>query len=167
MNAQPCAGAEHIALFVFGTLRDSDVRQIVLGRELPAQCCSKAELGDHERLMLHDETYPVLVPCAGGRVPGDILRLTAQDLARVTFFEAEEYELESAQVSDTDGQSVDVVLCAERATRPGPRYPWSLRQWQIEHKNAFLEHARTYMALYGKMSAVQADVVWRELVGRP
>ena len=166
MNVLPLAGAERIALFVFGTLRDSDVRQIVLGRELPAQCCRKAELVDYIRLMMHDETYPVLAAHTGGRVPGDILSLTPQDLERVMFFEAEEYQLEAAQVLDSDGHAADVVFCAERATRSGPRYPWSLRQWQAEHKHVFLEHARAYMALYGKMSARQADVVWRELVGR-
>jgi len=116
--------------------------------------------------MLHDETYPVLAHMAGDCVPGQLLALNEQDMSRVRFFEADEYEFEAAQVRDVSGNVVDALLCAERATRPGPRYPWSLRRWQREHKSAFLIHAQTYMNLYGKSTVAQADVVWKGLVGR-
>lgn len=154
------------ALFVFGTLLDEDVLRIVLGRELPSsyRCC--ASLADHCRLKQHDDTYPIVERFAGGSVCGQLLMLNTQDLARVRFFEAEEYELESTQVLAATGETVDAMFCAERATWPGPRSPWSLRQWQHEHKGAFVEHASAYMALYGTVAAARANAVWKALVGR-
>lgn len=154
------------ALFVFGTLLDEDVLRIVLGRELPSSGRRCASLADHCRLKLHDDTYPIVARLAGGSVSGQLLMLNKQDLARVSFFEGEEYELELTQVIDATGEFVDAMFCAERATRPGPRYPWSLRQWQHEHKGAFVEHASAYMVLYGTMTAARAHAMWKRLVGR-
>jgi gamma-glutamylcyclotransferase (GGCT)/AIG2-like uncharacterized protein YtfP len=155
------------SLFVYGTLRDDDVLRIVLGYDLPAHRRRRAVLNDFDRRMLHDESYPVLVPAPGGCVPGCVLMLDEADMRRISFFEADEYSFESAQVVDElDGQLQDVFLCAEHATRPGPRYPWSLRDWRREHKPIFVENARAYMALYDTMSAAQADDVWKKLTGR-
>ena len=154
------------ALFVFGTLLDEDVLRIVLGRELPSSSRRCASLADHCRLKQHDDTYPIVERLAGGKVPGQLLMLNEQDMARVRFFEAEEYELESTQVLAATGEVVEAMFCAERATWPGPRYSWSLRQWQRDHKGAFVEHASAYMALYGTMTAARAHAVWKALVGR-
>jgi gamma-glutamylcyclotransferase (GGCT)/AIG2-like uncharacterized protein YtfP len=156
---------QHTLLFVFGTLLDAEVLRIVLGRDLPSSCRRCATLAEHSRLQLHDETYPVLVPMNGASVVGVVLTLSAADMARVRFFEAGEYELQAAQVHDSNGHMLDVFLCAESGTRPGPRYPWTLSQWQREHKRTFLEQAKRYMALYGTMRAEQANLLWKGFAG--
>ena len=155
------------SLFVYGTLRDDDVLRIVLGYDLPAHRRRRAVLNDFDRRMLHDESYPVLVCAPEACVPGCVLMLDEADMRRISFFEANEYTFEPAQVMvELNGQLQDVLLCAEHAVRPGPRYPWSLRDWQREHKSIFVENVRVYMALYDTMSARQADDVWKELTGR-
>lgn len=155
------------SLFVYGTLRDDDVLRIVLGYDLPAHRRRRAVLNDFNRRMLHDESYPVLAPQPGACVPGCVLMLDEADMRRIGFFEADEYTFEPAQVVDElNGQSHDVLLCAEHTTRPGPRYPWSLHDWQREHKPTFVENVHAYMALYDTMSAAQADGVWKKLTGR-
>ena len=158
--------AQHTSLFVFGTLLDEDVLRIVLGRKLPLDCRRIARLSGYERQMLHDETYPVLVPAPGREVAGKVLTLSGRDMHRVMFFEADEYVLEAAQVFDANGCPLKVVLCAERAKRTGPRYPWSLQRWQREHKATFLEQAASYMGLLGTMDTAQANGLWKSLGGR-
>ena len=155
-----------LPLFVFGTLRDVHVLELVLGRD-PAHVRARAAwLEDHHTVTLPDETYPVLARRPGGRVRGQLLSLDAGELERIAFFEGEEYGFESATVVTVAGVLERAMLCGDRSTRPGRRPPWSLEEWQRVHKDGFLPMARSYMTLFGSASIAEAEALWRQLNGR-
>ena len=102
----------------------------------------------------------------GASAPGLVLDLDREDMRRVAFFEGDEYAFERTHVALAGGARVDVLLCAERATRPGPRGAWTLELWQREYKAGFMALAAPYMALYGELDTLQADRVWQRMSGR-
>ncbi|MBM3585580.1 MAG: hypothetical protein FJX36_14520 [Alphaproteobacteria bacterium] len=48
----------------------------------------------------------------------------------------------------------------DQAQRPGG---WSLARWWQEHKVAFMELARLWMSLYGRVTVAEAEALWDEL----
>lgn len=156
-----------LPLFAFGTLRDVQVLHLVLGRDPRDVVAREAWLEGHRTVVLPGETFPVLAPCAGARVGGLLLELTAADLARVAFFEGDEYGFDRATVVTAGDARETAILCGERGSRAGHRPAWSLEQWQRDHKAGFLPMVGSYMAYYGSMSVTEADRIWRELTGQP
>lgn len=153
-------------LFVFGTLRDAHVLELVLGRDAGQVSSRAAWLDDHATVMLPEETYPVLEHRPGVRAHGRLLALDVGDLERIAFFEGEEYGFDVATVVTGEGALERAILCGDRSMRPGRRHPWSLEEWQRVHKDGFLPMARIYMTLFGSMTIEEADAVWRQLNGR-
>jgi len=148
-------------LFVFGTLRDPLVLALVLAREAQSVTVREAWLHGHVTVHLPGESYPVLEPRHGARAPGLLLEaLDGEDMARIAFFEGEEYAFEHATVVAPDAGEVVALLCAERSQRTGARPRWRLEDWQREHRESFLLAAQRYMALYGRMSVEEADALW-------
>ena len=151
-------------LFVFGSLRDSDIREIVLGRAAADIRVLSAWLPDYRALRLPDESYPVLVTAPGESVIGELLSgLLAEDFARIAFFENQEYRFENCSVVLEDGARRNALVCTEDQIEPGAREPWLLDVWQRSHKATFMEHTRQFMKLYGTVSPGEADEIWREL----
>jgi gamma-glutamylcyclotransferase (GGCT)/AIG2-like uncharacterized protein YtfP len=76
-----------LPLFVYGSLRDQDVRARVLGRPHLTMC--PATLRGWTRTMVPDFAYPFLVPSApDARVEGELmLELRAADYARLDDYE--------------------------------------------------------------------------------
>jgi len=156
-----------LPLFVFGTLRDPLVLELVLARDAASVSARAAWLDGHVTVTLPGESYPVLAPRRDARAPGLLLdALDAHDMARIAFFEGEEYAFEATTVVAHHAGEVGALLCAERSQRTGARPPWRLEDWQREHREGFLAAARRYMALFGEMSVAEADARWQSLAGR-
>lgn len=161
MSAPPA-----LPLFVFGTLRDPLVLGLVLARDAASVPVRRASLHGHVTVTLPGESYPVLAPRRDARAPGLLLDgLDAEDMARIAFFEGDEYAFEEATVVAYDAGEVSALLCAERSRRAGARPPWRLETWQRDHRADFLPAARSYMALYGRMSVAEADARWPSFAG--
>lgn len=151
-------------LFVFGSLRDSEVLEVVLGRPAADIRTLGARLPGYRVVRLPDETYPVLVWAPESNVSGELLRgLSAEDFERIAFFENQEYRFEPCTVTLEDGSRRDALYCGENQTEPGAHEPWRLETWQRIHKTAFLEHTRQFMTFYGTVGPGEADEIWRKL----
>ena len=154
-------------LFVYGSMLDEDVLEVVLGRRLPAVSRLAARLAGYVRVRLPDETYPVLAPKPGGLVHGAVLSdLGSNDFERVRFFESDEYEFASCLVELESGERLEATYCAENEVVPGASESWELAWWQTHHKPDYLIMIRHYMALYGRAELDEAEALWERLSDR-
>lgn len=155
-------------LFVFGSLKDPDVLEVVLGRAPGDIECVPAKLRGYRVARLPDESYPVLTESPGGIADGLLLKdLGQEDLDRIAFFENYEYTFRRCVVEELPAaREVEALYCDEGETASGPREAWSLEEWQRAHKRGFIEDTRRYMQLYGRMSAEEADAQWMKWKNR-
>ena len=147
-------------LFSYGSLMDADVLRIVIGPEYDAVVTSPAQLAGFRCVQYPTETFPILHAETRKLVDGLLIDgLSALAYQRILFFEGDEYELQSCLVQ-THGGEREALYCAD-VTEPGELYDeWTLARWQREHKAAFCVHVEQYMALFGTMSATEADQHW-------
>ena len=86
--------------FFFGSLLDADVAELVLGRRPAPRAWEPAALDGYVRAIFAKESYPILVPRAGGRVDGALMRgLSAEDTSRIAWFEEGEYDVRALPVT--------------------------------------------------------------------
>ncbi len=129
-----------LPLFVYGTLRDGDIRALVIGRE-PALTVARAP--GLVVVGFPGKSYPALVSDAAGAAEGLLLTdLVAGEWAALDAYEGADYERRIIMV-DVDGVMGEaVVYWPLVAVRAGSAL-WSLDRWQRNHKAAFLiEEAR-------------------------
>ncbi|HSS64359.1 MAG TPA: gamma-glutamylcyclotransferase family protein, partial [Gammaproteobacteria bacterium] len=97
-----------LPLFAFGTLRDSDVLEVVLERAVLGIDRVPARLRGYRVARLPDESYPVLIESRGDSADGLLLRgLSEDDFHRIAFFENTEYKLERCRVELADAGEAD------------------------------------------------------------
>jgi len=130
-----------LPLFVYGTLLDSDVRRLVIGRELAAPNMAAATLTDHAVHVLDGHSVPAAVPRPGARIAGRLLYgLTGEEHRRIAVFEGPAYDARRLTVSAPDTAQAPVealVYLARPGLALGPE-GWSLESWQSYRKPAFL-----------------------------
>ncbi|MGF1527648.1 MAG: gamma-glutamylcyclotransferase family protein [Candidatus Competibacterales bacterium] len=154
-----------LTLFVYGTLLDEDVFDLVVGRPSRALWQRPATAWGYRRVRLPKESYPLLIPGdhPEARVEGRVVRgLSDEEQARVVFFEDFEYRLVPIEVIiDGEGEAQAAVFGpGTRCGAPAKVHPWSLATWQAQHKAPFMALARRYMALFGQVSNAEADRYW-------
>jgi hypothetical protein len=113
-------------LFVFGTLLDPVVRARVLGRPERPRETVPALLDGCERVRARGRRYPVLIRDPEGAVDGLLLiRLSAQERARLGVYEGGEYRLARVRVRSLGKGSKWVWARAFMARALGAtRRPW-------------------------------------------
>lgn len=162
MNTDQWLAAD--CLFVFGSLMDPDVLELVSGMPVSALQVSSATVHGYRQCEVAEESYPVLVGCESSRADGLLLHgLTVDALKRILFFEGEEYSLQPINAV-TDANCIqqahyfrDTGVYTVRETM------WDFEQWRRIHKPSFLKVSSEYMNLYGTMSAAEADEYWVQL----
>ena len=161
--------------FFFGLLRDADMREVVLGRCVPAGRVRPARLSGARLATLRGYTYPVLVRDAGlhvtgshvtgSHVPGVVVEeLTAEDIARISFYESVEYAIETVAVDLADGGSLEARVFATAERGAVDDRAWRLEDWTVRDKTRDLHEARLWMALYGRLDVEEADRLWDETI---
>ena len=125
--------------FFYGTLLDSDVTAIVLGRRLPPQAFIPARLPGYSRWRVQGGSYPVSVPDRGGSVNGAVVGgLSARDVARLSAYEGPGYRVAALKVKIA-GRMVTVSVFEPIQSRLKPsNRPWDLVLWQRRDKRAFV-----------------------------
>ena len=139
----PASGAASDAaapLFVFGTLRDADVRRLVLGDLAEAVGRAPATLPDHRVARAAEGPWPVLVPAPGATAGGEVLYCPPAARAALDRFEARFGYAPEPAVVHTRGGPVHATLYRAGGAAGGP--DWSLAQWRDDGKPLFLEMAR-------------------------
>lgn len=153
-------------LFFFGTLRDRTMLEIVLGRAIDAADIRDAEAPGFSARAFAEEAYPHLAPDPGGRARGCVVsNLSAADLARLEFFEEDEYGLAPITVETAGG------LCEARYFRSTDRLSateaaWDLEEWRRRDAAVAIEATRELMAHFGQIPVEDVDRIWSGIMIR-
>jgi gamma-glutamylcyclotransferase (GGCT)/AIG2-like uncharacterized protein YtfP len=132
--------------FFYGTLRDGDVREVVMGpgagSEIPAGLlpgyrCAPVEGG----------RFPAVQADAGHAAPGVLAAgVSLTVAARLSYFEGEGYDygVERCAIELDDGAAEAwVFLPSERLQTEGGT--WDIANWRALHKSQFVEKATATM----------------------
>jgi nudix-type nucleoside diphosphatase (YffH/AdpP family) len=150
-------------IFFYGSLRDPEMLELVLGR--PARPVPAIAEGE-ATVCLSGEDYPILVPAPGQRAEGVLLDdVSAEELARIAFFEEAEYALAPITVLTAAGAREALCFRATRKPR-ATTLPWDFGEWRRTARPAALEATREYMAHYGRLTAEQLDAIWPAIRNR-
>ncbi|SFR50998.1 NUDIX domain-containing protein [Litoreibacter janthinus] len=134
-------------IVVFGTLRDPELLQAVIGAVADAQ---PVALQDHGVFAAAGETFPLLLPIKGDQAEGLLLQnLTDEQVARLDYYEAP-YGYYLDPVVLADGRAARLYRPAENLYERGT--PWSLAHWQATQGPMTREAAREIMGLFGAVS---------------
>ena len=156
----------NLPLFVYGSMRDADVRAVVLGRIPTELRIEPASMPNVTAALVPGESYPYLVSMEGACAAGELLHgLDATCLDRILFFESDEYAFLECEVERAGGERVAAVHFGGIAIAQAPVVPWSLERWQAREKSRFLAMTREYMALSGRATRDHAEAVWQRLLG--
>ena len=132
-------------IVLFGTLRDPELLEIVLGSVADAQ---PVVLAEHGVFAAAGETFPLLMPSEGGQAEGLLLQnLTNDQIARLDYYEAPYgYALEPVELMD--GRHAQVYR--PTAAQFGKGELWDLAHWQATHGAMTREAGFEIMGLFGK-----------------
>ena len=154
-----------LPLFVYGSMRDEEVRTLVLGRMATTFRSEPAWMPGVAAALVPGESYPYLVSLEGARAAGELIHgLDETCLDRILFFEGDEYALVECEVERAVGDRVAAMHFGGVAIPETPVVTWSLAQWQVSEKARFLSMTRRYMTLWGHASRAQAEAVWQGLL---
>lgn len=118
--------------FFYGTLRDPDVREAVLGRAAAAR---PARLDGHALRRIDGTPYPAVVPVRGCSVAGDLVRLHGSAaLRRLLAYEGADYRLSARLVRPVQGGVMRAHLFVARGGVRLVRSAWRLDRWQATGK---------------------------------
>ena len=155
-------------LFVYGSMRDGDVRALVLGcahREVRAE---PAWMRDAAVAQVPGESYPYLVSVEGAHAPGEVLYgLDETGLDRIHFFEGDEYAFMGCDVERSGSGRVAAMHFGGVAIAQAPIVAWSLEQWQAREKARFLSMTREYMAGWQRATRPEAEALWQRMLREP
>ena len=151
--------------FFFGTLRDREILEAVIGRPFPGPPFPPARLPGHRLERMAWETFPLLIADPGAAAPGVVVEgLVAADVERIGFFESVEYEPQPRAIELEDGGRLDCLVFAATAAAGLTGEPWRYEDWLPRHKAKELREARLWMAFHGHVPAEEADRLWNEAV---
>lgn len=132
-------------LFFFGTLTDTDVLRVVLGRRVDPTECVPASLTGFRRVAVAGAAYPALTPRSRATVPGLLFRPHgSRERTRIAYFE-DGYHLRRCRVTLADGRT---VACAYWRVGLDIRlswHDWSPAAWERRDKPAFMRATRMFM----------------------
>mgnify|MGYP001204257314 CR=1 FL=1 len=128
--------------FVYGTLLDHQVRQIVLGAAAASQLKeTPARLYGYRCVTATGVTYPTLRRAPGGEVTGAILDGVSKEIAaKLADYEDDSYRVSTCTVA-VEGRQVTARVFVPRG-RPAGGPEWDFARWRKMHKSEFLKQIR-------------------------
>lgn len=125
--------------FFYGTLRDADIRHLVIGRALPDTLVSSARLHGYTARRAHGGPYPILVRLGGGHTDGVVVDgLTRHEARRLDAYEGAGYRRMKLPILLADGQEIDALVYLPRPGLRAAAQRWDLRTWQRCEKQGYL-----------------------------
>lgn len=139
-------------LFLYGTLCDPELYQIVSGEPFEAIA---AELQDTAIHWVAGERFPIATPAPGTCARGVVVDPSPEARARLDFYELGfGYIVRILPVETEDGQVQATMYVPESEWPIGPL--WSLCDWQARHGTLTRMSAREYMSLMSTHTAEAA-----------
>lgn len=129
--------------FFYGTLLDSDVVALVLGRRLPPGAFQPAALPGHARRQVKGASYPIVVRDPRDEVSGMVVGgFSRRDVARLSAYEGPRYRIAPLQVRIAGRMTtVSVFEPLEKVFQPTSG-AWDLKLWQRRYKRPFIARVR-------------------------
>lgn len=157
--------------FFYGTLRDADVLESVLGRPVPTADVRAASLRDHRAVAVTGDTYPVAVPQPGAVMPGIVVSgLDAGDEARLHHYEGSGYDLAHVTVDLPTGRGIGATMFVPHDGIAHDDRDWRLEDWTRGSKAEWLrrmpERLRDFTPLdpalgRGDVTVEQVEVAYK------
>ncbi|MGB0497051.1 MAG: gamma-glutamylcyclotransferase [Rubricella sp.] len=148
-------------LFFYGTLRDPDTRNVVLGPLAERISILPARLTGVRIHAVRHETYPIALPAEGHVAHGVVaLDVPEEAVARISYFEDEfDYALDRRVVHLQD-RRIEAELYLAHNEKLRADGDWDYERWLRDHQPAFVSAAREYMSHYGRRPAEHGDRIW-------
>ncbi len=138
-------------IFLYGTLCDRELLQIVLGRPLGPDDLHDAELPGYRLAAVKGQSFPMLVPDPDARAKGRLLvGVQGKALKRLRYYEdGHGYTLAPVcpRLGDGRERHARAFMPASEGWQPAGR--WSLAEWRRKEGPLVVETAREIMAHYG------------------
>jgi hypothetical protein len=170
----PAAGRPaDLPLFVFGSLRDDDLLEAVLGGSAAHLPMEPAELDGFRCRRAEGGIFPILVPepqavGAAAAVPGRLLHgLAAAEFDRILFYEGEGYALRPLAVGQGAARRRTMArafLATGKMRDSGET--WDLAAWTARDKPLALARTRALMTRYDGSAAPDSGGPSRDVRGR-
>lgn len=153
------------AIFLYGSLLDANIRKHVFADTVEEHQFHSAIARNFTRMRYPGEAFPVLVPAQGQCVDGLVLvNANSEALARMAFYEGDEYEVEYLMLEIGNGKTISAHYNQALPIDIPFDEPWCQDRWERDERAPLTEITRLYMErCWGKMTATEADTVWREL----
>jgi hypothetical protein len=165
LDAQPVhtPPPDHLPLFLFGTLRDPALFEVVFGRPQQALACRPALLSSHAAMRVDGADFPVLVAAPACRQPGLLVEgLAPAEVDRAIFYESTGYRLAPVRLA------VAGRTALARAFLPTGRLPvsderWRLALWRRRHGLRVVTAAALALEHYGRVDAAGFEALWPQI----
>jgi hypothetical protein len=130
-----------VRYFFYGTLRDPEIRAIVLGSASRDLEIGEATLNGWRCVYVRAQSYPVIVPAAGHIVPGCIASGIDEAMAaRLAAHEGPTYRMRNLPVVGPGGVSLGArVFCPGNRARPTARL-WRYDEWRARERAAYIRN---------------------------
>lgn len=150
------------SLFFFGTLRDHDLLEVVLDRQVAPGEVTAARADGFAARSLAGESYPYLARVQGEAATGVVFRpASVTDMSRLEYFEDIEYGLSRISVQTAGGPVEAIHFEAEpRMQHRTQDAAWDFTAWQRDEKDVAIEAAREHMSYLGKLPMGEVDALW-------
>ena len=133
-------------MFFYGSLRDQELLEVVLNRDVPEADISPVRATDHAAMQMVGEDYPFLARAPGEHADGVVVRnLTAADLDRLIYFEEAEYGLAPITVEAAAGPVEAQYFASTDKITPLDQV-WDYATWQRRDRAVAIEAAHELMA---------------------
>ncbi|MEO0426978.1 MAG: NUDIX domain-containing protein [Pseudomonadota bacterium] len=153
-------------IFFFGTLRDPELLEVVLGRSLRAGELRPARAWGVVAWQVADEAYPMLREEDGGIAEGALFFPAAEDeIEALRFYEEEEYELFPITVVAERSPFDARYFGATEKLLPGTA-AWCFESWRREERGVAIAAAEELMLLRGRVPMERIDDYWPAIMNR-
>ena len=155
---------DQLPIAFFGSLRDADLFEIVVGKPLCDYEHHQGCIHDYQLNTALKQAYPVLIPQKGAQIEALIVwGLTAEDIVRLQFYETVEYQLGDIEVVIEGDKNPALCFQAIIENIQASDKKWSFTLWQQETKHFALKEAEIAMAYCGKLSHQEIEDMWPEI----
>ncbi|MCY4333050.1 MAG: gamma-glutamylcyclotransferase [Litoreibacter sp.] len=142
-------GVAPLPVFLFGTLRDLDLLEIVAGGSL--DWCD-ADLLDHRVAVANGQSFPILTEQPGSATRGLLINPQPEHLARLDFYESPySYTRQPVSVHVGD-ETIDAETYRPEVELWEPGEDWLLERWQRDHGPLMREAALEIMDDMGRVA---------------
>lgn len=134
-------------VFVYGTLLDEDILNIVLSNSHKPRYLGEFSLKDYQAVYAKNQVYPILIKKPGHNTFGQVIEVTNLDLLRLDFYEGEGYNRVEMEVFSA-GKIQKAFLYMPNEALDYSLTKWSINDFIIYHKVNFILKTKTNMLSY-------------------